>query len=527
MKFILSNINLDVNYTDKDAIFFVYEKYKKYLKETSAKVEIYKKSVDARKKDDIRFCYSFLIEVASKEDISKIKRIKNIKPSEEKKLEIIKRYCPKNRPVIIGAGPAGLFCAYFLAKNGLNPIIIERGDKIEDRNKSINKFINEKILDEDSNIQFGEGGAGAFSDGKLMTRISDPLCKEIIEALSVHSGINELSYQAHPHIGTDKLKECVKNLREEIISLGGEFHFNEKMTDFIIKNGKIEGVKTQKNTYATNDLVIACGHSAKDVYKLFYKYSIPMEQKSFSVGVRIEHKREDIDFIQYRNFAGNKNLGAAEYSIFHHLKNAHTAYSFCMCPGGTVVAAQSEKETVIVNGMSEFKRAGKNSNSAICISVSPDDFGKNLFDGLNFIEEIEKKAFLAGGKNYRAPVMTIGDFLKNPHLKCDVSPTYPLGVKECDFNDIFPSFITEGLYEGFLGFEEKMKGFTTCGAILTAAETRTSAPLKICRDETFQSPTVSGLYPCGEGAGMAGGIISAAVDGAKAALKIISKCVNS
>ncbi len=523
MKFILSNINLDVFYTDEDAISYIYEKF---LKTTSAKISIFKKSVDARKKDDIHFCFSFLIESNKKQEISKIRKIKNIKPYEEKTLEIKKNYLPEFPPVVIGAGPAGLFCAYYLAKHGLSPIVIERGDKIENRQKAIDIFINEKSLDEESNIQFGEGGAGAFSDGKLMTRISDPLCKEIIEALSRHSGIKELLYHAHPHIGTDKLKECVKSLREEIISMGGTFHFNEKMTDIIIKNGKIEGVVTQKNTYHTNDLIVASGHSAKDVYRLFYKYGIQMEQKSFSVGVRIEHKREDIDFIQYRDFKNNKNLGAAEYSIFHHLKNGHTAYSFCMCPGGTVVAAQSEKETVIVNGMSEFKRDGKNSNSAICISVSQKDFGDNLFDGLSFIEEIEKKAFIAGGSDYKAPVMTLGDFLKNPSVKCDVEPTYPLGVKECDFKTIFPSFIADGLYEGFLGFETKMKGFVSSGAILTAAETRTSAPLKVCRNENFQSPSVSGLYPCGEGAGMAGGIVSAAVDGAKTALKIISKSLS-
>ncbi len=520
MKFILNNINLDAYYTDDEALIFVYNKY---LKNTNAALSVYKKSVDARKKDDIHFCYSFLIDAKNKQDINKIKKIKNVKPYEKKKLEIIKNYSPKKNPIVIGAGPAGLFCAYYLAKYGLNPVIFERGDRIEDRKKAVDKFINEKELDEESNIQFGEGGAGAFSDGKLTTRISDPLCSEIVEALSKHSGIDELCYLAHPHIGTDKLKTCVKNLREEIISLGGSFHFNEKMTDMIIKNGRITGIKTNKDTYETDDLIVACGHSAKDVYKLFYKYNIPMEQKSFSVGVRIEHRREDIDFIQYRDFAGNKNLGAAEYSIFHHLNNGHTSYSFCMCPGGTVVAAQSENETVIVNGMSEFKRDGINSNSAICISVSPEDYGSDIFDGLKFIEEIEKKAFICGGKDYKAPVMTLGDFFKNPEIKCNVTPTYPLGVKECDFKDIFPSFITDGLKEGFFGFENKMNGFVKCGAILTAAETRTSAPIKITRNENYESPSVTGLYPCGEGAGQAGGIVSAAVDGAKTALKIISK----
>lgn len=520
MKFILPNINLDVYYTDEEAVNFIYNNF---LKNTNARVSIYKKSVDARKKDDIHFCFSFIIKADNKADISKIKKIKNIKPYEEKKIHIKKLYSPKKSPIVIGAGPAGLFCAYYLAKYGYKPIVFERGDKIEDRKKAIDNFIYSKELSADSNIQFGEGGAGAFSDGKLTTRISDPLCSQIIELLSKHSKIPELSYHSHPHIGTDKLKECVKNLREEIISYGGTFHFNERMTDIIIKNNKIKGIKTLKDTYETEDLIIASGHSAKDIYRLFLKYNISMEQKNFSVGVRVEHKRSDIDYIQYRDFKDNKNLGAAEYSIFHHLKNGHTAYSFCMCPGGSVVAAQSENETVIVNGMSEFARDGINSNSAICISVSTDDYGNNIFDGLEFIEKIEKNAFISGGKDYKAPVISLGDFLKINDLKCNVEPTYPLGVKEADFKEIFPSFVYEGLKEGFFGFEEKMPGFVSMGGILTAAETRTSAPLKVKRNENFESPDVKGLYPCGEGAGYAGGIVSAAVDGAKTALKIISK----
>lgn len=520
MQFILNNINLKTEYDDESAIKFVKDKFfqKIHIKE----IAIFKKSVDARDKNNIKFCFSFLVDT-NKEDYKKISKIKNLKPYTQKKLDIIRKNNNLTKPVIIGAGPAGLFCAYYLAKYGYNPIIFERGEKIEDRHKTNDKFIKERILNVNSNVQFGEGGAGAFSDGKLTTRINNPLCKEIIEILSKHSEIPELKYSAHPHIGTDKLLKCVKSLREEIISMGGEFHFNERMTDIIIENNGVKGIVTDKDTYETKNVILATGHSAKDVYKILYKHNVPMEQKSFSVGVRVEHKREDINKIQYGDFYKNKNLGSAEYQIFHHLNNGRTAYSFCMCPGGTVVASQSDEETVVVNGMSVYKRNGDNSNSAICVSVSPNDYGNNIFDGIDFVEKIEKNAYIAGGKNYNAPIMQLSDFCNVPLKETTVIPTYPLGVKEADFKDIFPQFITEGLKEGFLAFESKMKGFIRCNGILTAAETRTSAPVKITRNEHYESPYIKGLFPCGEGAGQAGGIVSAGVDGAKIAISLIER----
>ncbi len=516
MKFILNNIKLSVEYDDESAISFVKQKY---FKKTDAKISIFKKSVDARDKSDIKFCYSFIVDV-KKEDVKKVEKIKNIKAYEKKSFTVVKKNSTLKNPVVVGAGPAGLFCGYYLAKYGYNPIIFERGEKIEDRHATNNRFIKERILNTNSNVQFGEGGAGAFSDGKLTTRINNPLCGEIVEILGKHSKIPELKYLSHPHIGTDKLLKCVKSLREEIIFMGGEFHFNECVTDFITKNNEIKGVKTNKDTYETNAVILATGHSAKDVYKLLYKHNVVMEQKSFSVGVRVEHKREDINKMQYGDFYNHRNLGSAEYQIFHHLPD-RTVYSFCMCPGGTVVAAQSEEETVIVNGMSEYKRNGENSNSAICVSVSPKDFGNNIFDGLEFIEKIEKNTFFAGGKDYKAPVMQLKDFCKANLKETCVSPTYPLGVKEADFENIFPEFINESLKEGFFAFEKKMEGFLSCNPILTASETRTSSPLKISRKENYESPSLKGLYPCGEGAGQAGGIVSAAVDGAKIALSLI------
>ena len=519
MQFILSNINLGTEYNDESAICFVKNKF---FKKYDVSISVFKKSVDARDKSNIKFCFSFIVDI-KKDDIKKISKIKNLKPYIQKKPEIIKKNNILKKPVIIGAGPAGLFCAYYLSKYGYNPIIFERGEKIEDRHKTNEKFIKQRILNVNSNVQFGEGGAGAFSDGKLTTRINNPLCSEIVEILSQHSEIPELKYMAHPHIGTDKLLKCVKSLREEIISMGGEFHFNERMTDLITENNLIKGIVTDKDTYETDALILATGHSAKDVYKILYKHNVPMEQKSFSVGVRVEHKREDINKIQYGEFYKNKNLGSAEYQIFHHLNNGRTAYSFCMCPGGTVVAAQSEENTVIVNGMSIYNRDGENSNSAICISVTPDDFGNDIFDGLNFVEKIEKNAFTAGGKNYNAPIMQLSDFCNVSLKETTVIPSYPLGVKEMDFKEIFPEFVTDGLKEGFLAFENKMKGFLSLNGILTAAETRTSAPLKITRNEHYESPYIKGLFPCGEGAGQAGGIVSAAVDGAKIAISLIER----
>lgn len=520
MRFIVNNIHASVKQSDFETL----ERFKKqYVKNSCANVYIHKKSIDARKKDDIKYVFSFLIETSDKGLIKKLKKQKNT--AQEQKSEIKAVFGDKSvihKPVVVGAGPAGLFCAYFLAKYGYNPIILERGEKIEDRAKTVEKFHKSGILNENSNVQFGEGGAGAFSDGKLTTRISDPIAGDIVRILSECSGIGELTYLAKAHIGTDKLYECVINLRKIITDMGGEFRFCDKLKDIKTENGKIASViSEQSGEIPCEILVLATGHSAHDIYKLMYKNNIKMEQKSFSVGVRTEHKRADIDKIRYGDFA--EFLPAADYSVFHHLADGHTAYSFCMCPGGTVVASQSDKDTVVVNGMSDFARNKENSNSAICVSVSPQDFGTGIFDGLNFTKKIEQNAFILGGKNYTAPIMKLSDFLKIKEAANIPEPTYALGVKETDFSELFPEFITNGLKEGFFAFDKIMPGFIGCGAVLTACETRTSAPLRITRNESRQSDSVFGLYPCGEGAGYAGGIVSAAADGARTALKIISE----
>ena len=513
MKFLLKDIKLPVDMTDDEAI--------SYLKQNlpGSEISIRKKSVDARKKEEISFVYTFLAE--AKEIPQKWR--KKALPYTEKKAEVSLGDKPlEHRPVVVGAGPAGLFCAYTLAKHGYQPILLERGEPIEQRVETVNAFFFGGKLNPESNVQFGEGGAGAFSDGKLTTRISDPLSADVVKLLATHSGLPGLSYQAKPHIGTDKLIECVKNLRNEIESLGGEIRFGAKLTDIIVSNGAVSGVVVnQDESISTSCVVLATGHSAKDIYYLLHKKEIPLAQKSFSVGSRIEHFRSVIDEIQYGSYAGHPNLGAADYQLFHHCQNGHTAYSFCMCPGGVVVPSQSEEETVLVNGMSYLARDGKNSNSALCVSVSNEDFGDSLFDGLQFIETLEQTAYRAAGRSYQAPFMNSFDFTGVKPQGFYPEPTYSRGVSEVDFSEIFPPFVIDSLKEGLQAFEKKMPGFVKKGAVFTGVETRTSSPLRILRNDELQSEKARGLYPCGEGAGYAGGIVSAAVDGMKIAYKII------
>lgn len=515
MKFFIQNIKLPIHTTDEAAIAYMTKNLPK------GNITIYKKSVDARKKQEISFVYTFLVETAQIPQKWKKKAV----PYEKKELSFsfgTKKLT--NRPIVVGAGPAGLLCAYMLSKMGYSPLVLERGEPIDERVKTVNSFFMGDKLNENSNIQFGEGGAGAFSDGKLTTRINDPLSNEVIALLARHSDLPHLSYQAKPHIGTDRLQKCVKSLRKEIERLGGEFRFSSRLTDISLINGEIRAVTVnEEEAIPATVVVLATGHSAKDIYELLYKKEIFMSPKSFSVGSRVEHFRDVIDEIQYGKFAGHPNLGAADYSLFHHCGNGHTAYSFCMCPGGVVVPSQSVKDTVLVNGMSYLARDGKNSNSAICVSVSPEDFGHGLFDGLSFIERLEKEAFRLGGKNYQAPFMTSYDLTGVKPGGKYPEPTYSRGVKETDFSELFPPFIMESLKEGLLAFEKKMPGFLTKGAVFTGVESRTSSPIRIERNEHLQSEKAIGLYPCGEGAGYAGGIVSAGVDGIRIAKKIMEE----
>lgn len=515
MKFLIKDIKLPLDITDEEAISHLKKSF------PGGQITIYKKSVDARKKEEISFVYTFLVSANSLPQKWKKKAV----PYEPKSFELIfGEETLKHRPVVVGAGPAGLFCAYTLAKNGYRPLILERGEPIEKRVETVNAFFSGGKLDPNSNVQFGEGGAGAFSDGKLTTRINDPLSIEVIKTLANHSDLPSLSYQAKPHIGTDRLQKCVKSLRQEIEGLGGEFRFSTLLTDISLQNGQVTAViVNHTEEIPTSVVVLATGHSARDIYTLLYKKEIPLTPKSFSVGSRVEHFRRVIDEIQYGKYATHPHLGAADYSLFHHCQNGHTAYSFCMCPGGVVVPSQSEEETVLVNGMSYLARDGKNSNSAICVSVSNEDFGDGLFDGLSFIEHLEKTAYQAAGKTYRAPFMTSFDFTGVKPTGPYPEPTYSRGVCEVDFKEIFPSFVLDSMQEGLQAFEKKMPGFLSRGAIFTGVETRTSSPLRIMRNEALQSQSAAGLYPCGEGAGYAGGIVSAGVDGIRIAKKVMEQ----
>ncbi len=490
------------------------------------KIEIYKKSVDARKKSDVHFNITLDVKVNGNEK----KLLNNCR---NKKASIAERYVynlPKGnkmskRPVVIGAGPAGLFSALVLSCCGYAPIVIERGKKVEDRTRDVSAFLNGGGLDVNSNVQFGEGGAGTFSDGKLTTGIKNPYVRHVLEEFVLCGAPEEILYSAKPHIGTDKLKLTVENLRKKIIEHGGDFYFETRLADIIVKDGAVTAAKCIKNdktelTFETDNVILAIGHSARDTFEMIYDKGVIIEPKPFSVGARIEHRREFIDKARYGKFAGHAQLGAADYKLSVKTSDGRGVYTFCMCPGGVVIAAASEENTVVTNGMSEFARNAENSNSALLVGVTPEDYGSDSpLAGMYFQREIEKKAFEAGGKSYNAPVQRVEDFLlgrKTTRLG-DVTPSYIPGVTMGNLADCLPNFIVESMRRGIVAMDAMLKGFALPDAILTGAETRSSSPIRILRNESLQSVSLKGLYPCGEGAGYAGGIVSAAVDGMRCA----------
>ncbi|MGN0605224.1 MAG: NAD(P)/FAD-dependent oxidoreductase [Oscillospiraceae bacterium] len=510
---------------DKKSII---EKALKAIKVTHKSVirsDIYKTSLDARKQNDIHFVNSVYIELDNYCDELKICNKNKLCSYIEKNsimpdISAVKSY--DKRIAIAGFGPAGMFAALVLAENGYNPLVFERGECVEERIKSVENFWNNGILNENSNVQFGEGGAGTFSDGKLTTRINDPLCRYILERFVEFGAPEEILTKAKPHIGTDNLRNIVKNMRERIKSLGGEILFNTQLDDINISDAKIRSVSAGGMEYEVSALIMAVGHSARDTFEMLYSKNIFIEPKPFSVGVRIEHKQSDIDYSLYGKNAGNPLLPKGEYQLSYRDKGGRGVYTFCMCPGGMVVPSSSESGGVVTNGMSEFSRNGDNANAAMVVSVSADDFGKNALDGVDFARKIERSAYEYGGGNYKAPATTVKGFLeKKPSLETDISPTYAYGLKECELREIFPVQITDMLETGLGKFVLKMKCFGDGNAVMTAPETRTSSPVRITRTENRCSLSVENLYPCGEGAGYAGGIVSAAVDGIKTALKIM------
>ena len=485
-------------------------------------LRIVRRSVDARKKPDIKIIYT--IDVAVDGNEKKILRSSGCKRAAIAPISYYK--APKNipmtdkRPVIVGFGPAGMFAGLVLAMAGWKPLILERGEDAASRHEKVRKFFETGELDVRSNVQFGEGGAGTFSDGKLNTGVNNPRIGWILEQFVKAGAREDILYDAKPHVGTDVLLTVVRNLRQRIIALGGEVRFHTQVTGLCVEENKITGVKTADGEIIPCDqLVLAIGHSARDTFELLDTMGVPMEPKPFAMGVRIEHKQTIVDESQYGRH--DPVLPPADYKLVQHLENA-TVYTFCMCPGGHVVAAASEEGRIVTNGMSNADRDGENANAALLVTVNPADFPyEGALGGMQWQREIEERAYQVSG-SYRAPAQLVGDFLaKRPSTEGGwVRPTYRPGVHWCDLHEVLPERITSSIAEALPQLDQKLKGFAAPDAVMTAPETRSSSPVRILRDDSRQS-AIRGLYPTGEGAGYAGGIMSAAIDGIMTAEAIL------
>lgn len=495
-------------------------------------IRLTKKSVDARKKDDVHFVCSIECELKSakaEKNILSHNRSKNISAAVPYVYEIKPAPSSGLRPIVVGSGPAGLFAALVLARAGQNPIILERGGDVHQRKTAVDNYFAGGELDTSSNVQFGEGGAGTFSDGKLTTGTKDRRIRYVLEQFVRAGAHEEILYAAKPHIGTDVLFNVLLNLRAQITALGGEYRFFTQLTDINVADGKIKSVITQcgdkTEEIATDHVILATGHSARDTFEMLYRRGISMIQKPFAVGARIEHPQSVINQAQYGRFHEHPALGAADYKLAVHLPDGRGVYTFCMCPGGHVVAAASEPDSVVTNGMSYFARDGANANSALLVGVNTSDFGsEHPLAGVEFQRKIERAAF-EYTRSSKAPAQLVGDFLRGVKSTQfgSVLPTYRPSVQLGEIGCCLPEFVTESMRQGILLMDKKLHGFAADDAILTAPETRSSSPVRILRGEDLQSPSAAGLYPCGEGAGFAGGIMSAAVDGIKCAEMILQE----
>lgn len=489
-------------------------------------VKLSKKSVDARRKSDVHFIIS--LDISASGEAALLKRLKNAAPVEKYTYDI-PRVSSGSRPVIVGFGPAGMFASLVLASAGARPIVLERGSDVDSRVKAVEVFRSTGRLDTECNIQFGEGGAGTFSDGKLTTGIKDKRIRFVLEKLVEFGAPEEILFLAKPHIGTDRLRGTVKELRRRVIALGGEVRFGARFCGFETSDGHISAAvysdKDGEHRIDTDNIILATGHSARDVFELLYDRGVSLSQKNFAVGVRIEHLRTDIDRAMYGSFAGHPALKAADYKLVEHLPNGRTLYTFCMCPGGEVVAASSEEGRLAVNGMSCFARDAVNSNSALLVNVGGDDYGSdNPLAGMHFQRRLEERAYMAGGGGYSAPVCTVGELMDKKLSEGfgRVRPSYRPDVKKALPDEYLPDFICESLRGGITAMGRKIAGFDNREAVMTGIESRSSSPVRINRGDDLQSLTLGGLYPCGEGAGYAGGIVSAAVDGIKCAEAVIN-----
>lgn len=525
----INEIKLPVNSDEKELLPICAKALSVSLSDI-LKTQIYRRSLDARRGRQIMHIYTVDVYLA---DGVRYKPGKNCtRIDKEYSYEIKKINTPTKRPVIVGFGPAGIFCGLVLAAAGARPIIIERGKSVDERVKDVENFFACGKLNTASNIQFGEGGAGTFSDGKLNTLVKDKNFRGrfVLEKLVEAGAPEEILYAAKPHVGTDKLRISIKNIRKMIEEYGGEVLFSHKLTGLDFDDGRLCAVicddpDGKEKRIATDTCFLGLGHSARDTFELLKGSGFILERKPFSVGVRIEHKQSFINSVQYSG-ADYTHFPAADYKLVCHTKSGRAVYTFCMCPGGFVVAAASEERGVVTNGMSNFSRDGENANSALLVEILPSDFsGDDPLSGMQFQQELERRAFDVGGGEYIAPAQLTRDFLTGTASKklSDVSPTYSRGVRLCDLCDVLPPFVTDAMREGIIHFDSILHGFADEGSVMTAVESRSSSPVRIVRDrDTMQALGKSGIYPIGEGAGYAGGIMSAAIDGMKAAEAYIS-----
>ena len=492
-------------------------------------LSIYRLSIDARRKPDVRFVHTLLVAVSGEQYEQEIlsKKLPDVSlyiPPERYEFPSICKTAPKRPPIIAGTGPAGLFSALCLAEAGVKCVILERGRPVGERIADVERFMRRGGLDVNSNVQFGEGGAGTFSDGKLTTGIKDVRIRFVLELLVQFGAPEDILYLSKPHIGTNKLRGIVEKIRERLIELGCDIRFGHTLTDIDISGGMLRGITVGSGgtsySMPADALILAPGNSARDTFEMLAKRGVRLSPKDFSVGVRIEHLQRDIDFSQYGHASKtvDAKLPASDYKLAAHLENGRTVYTFCVCPGGQVVASASEHGGIATNGMSRYERDGENCNGALLVTVTPDDFGFGPLDGVAFQRRLERSAFVAGGGDYNAPAQLVGDFLEKRASsgQTKTTPTYMPGVRFCNLWDVLPRFICESIHAALPVFSGRMTGFSDSGAVLTAIETRSSCPVRIERED-FETVGIRGIFPCGEGSGYAGGIISSAVDGIKCA----------
>lgn len=528
----INGIKLSIDHNSVDLINAIEKELRLPYKKVK-QFNITKRSLDARKKDRIFYVYQLELDllIDEKKLVNKLNKqnIQMIEPKRNSFKLLTGTVKLEHRPIVIGAGPAGLFAALKLAKLGYKPLVLERGRDVERRYKDIKHFWSTGELNLNSNVQFGEGGAGTFSDGKLTTRIKDSRIDEVFKVFVENGAPNEILYESKPHIGTDILIKMLKSLREQLLALGATIKFDAQVTKLIVEQGRVIGVEVNNEERISADIVVlAIGHSSRDTYKMLYEIGVELQSKPLAIGARIEHSQKLINTAQYGRYADAPQLGAADYTLIKKAGDTDSdraTYSFCMCPGGVVVAAASEKNAVVTNGMSYFNRASGVANSALVATVSTDDYkGEDPLAGIRYLRKYEEKAYQLGGGGYKAPAQKVGDFLNgraSSDLESSFKPTYRPGLTPSDLHKTLPEFVSKSLETAIIEFGKKLKGYNTADAILTGVETRTSAPVKIPRKEDFQALNIDGLYPTGEGAGYAGGIVSAAVDGLRVAEHII------